>query len=96
MTILVFYPVENVLGWERHDFDCMDDETAFKVLWEHGDKVYARFYDMTQRKSGDFYYMGTPDDFETDYNDEELDGGWWCKSLHVSTDFVKQIVLSEE
>lgn len=25
-----------------------------------------------------------------------VDGGWWCKSLHVPTDFVKQIVLSEE
>ena len=99
MTILVFYPVENALGWERHDFDCMADDAAFKVLWANQDKLYARFYDMDSHYGdrGELdQYIRNADDFETDYNDEELDGGWWCKSLHVPTDFVKQIVLSEE
>ena len=97
MTILAFYPVNNDLGWERHDFDCMDDEKAFKVLWEHGDEVYARFYDMEShfgdRNTYDLPYpMRDADDFEEDYNDEELDGGWWCKTLHVPSDYVKQVM----
>lgn len=95
MTILVFYPVDNVLGWEREDFDCMSDKDAFNILWNNGDSVYARFYDI-ESHCGDRgeldQYIRNADDFQTDYNDEELDGGWWCKTLHVPTDYVKQII----
>ena len=37
--------------------------------------------------------MFTADGFETDYNDKELDGGWWVKSLHVPSDIVDEVII---
>lgn len=69
---LVFYPVTNELGFERHTFDLMTDEEAWKELQK---LEGARVYDMTRSdRNGQMLDMG---DFVEDYNDEELDGGWW-------------------
>ena len=95
MTILVFYPVINDLGWERYDFDCMADQDAFVLFWKKRIKLGVRMYDMESHYGdrGELdQYLCNADDFETDYNDEELDGGWWSKTLHVPTDFVKQVI----
>lgn len=69
---LVFYPVDNELKFERHTFDAMTDEEA----WNELQKLEgARVYDMTRSdRNGQMLDMG---DFVEDYNDEELDGGWW-------------------
>ena len=73
---LVFYPVENELKIERHTFDLMTDEEA----WEELCKVEGvRIYDLTRsNRNGSMLDMG---DFVEDYNDEELDGGWWSVIL---------------
>lgn len=69
---LVFYPVTNELGFERHTFDLMTDEEAWKELQK---LEGARVYDMTRSdRNGQTLDLG---DFVEDYNDEELDGGWW-------------------
>lgn len=69
---LVFYPVENELNYERHSFDLMSDEEAWKELQK---LESARVYDMTRSdRNGQMLDLG---DFVEDYNDEELDGGWW-------------------
>lgn len=69
---LVFYPVTNELGFERHTFDLMTDEEAWKELQK---LEGARVYDMTRSdRNGQMLDLG---DFVEDYNDEELDGGWW-------------------
>lgn len=70
---LAFYKVENSLGLERHSFDCEDkSEKIMETLAKLPDGE-CKVYDM------DNYGWGTnAADFEEDYNDEELDGGWWC------------------
>lgn len=69
---LVFYPVENELGLGRRTFDAMTDEEAWKKL---GEVEGIRVYDLTRSdRNGRTLDMG---DFMEDYNDEELDGGWW-------------------
>lgn len=91
MTILVFWSVGSY-EIERHTLDNVSDLDAFDILWHKRDELDARFYDMTERRTGDFYLMGTPSDFEEDYNDEMLDGGHWVKVLHLDEEYVKQII----
>ena len=91
MTILVFWTAGNY-EVERHTLDEVSDLYAFDILWHKRDDLDARFYDMTKRSVGDFYYMGTSYDFEEDYNDEMLDGGFWCKVLSVDEEDVKRII----
>lgn len=94
MTILAFWSVDS--DFERDAFDGMPHEEAFRILWENQDKINARFYDVESFYGDDAYglqqYMGNADDFETDYNDEELDGGHWCKAFLVPSEDVKQII----
>ena len=69
---LVFYPVGNELNYGRHAFDLMTDEEAWKELQK---LEGAGVYDMTRSdRRGRMLDMC---DFIEDYNDEELDGGWW-------------------
>ena len=96
---MVFYPVGNELGWARDEFDADIDEFALKRLWKHREELDARFYDMDSHYGArDTYGLGynhwfaNSDEFENDYNNEDLDGGWWVKSLHVPSDIVKQII----
>ena len=73
---LVFYPIENELNYGRHAFDLMSDEEAWKELQK---LEGVRVYDMTRSdRNGRTLDMG---DFVEDYNDEELDGGWWSVIL---------------
>lgn len=76
MTI-AFYKVSNSLNFDRHEFDCLSDNPQQILELLHKlpeDEV--RFYDADQYS----WQAKSPTlaDFETDYNDEELDGGWWC------------------
>ena len=89
MTILVFYAVDNDFDWERHTFDELSDEQAFEMMWEERGSDDLHFYDVESRDYGSRILNG--DEFEMDYNDELLDGGWWVKVLHVSPEFFNQI-----
>lgn len=76
MTI-AFYTVDNSLNYERHTFDNLYDKPQeilemLQKLPEGEVKFYNADQYSWQSKEP------TLDDFETDYNDEELDGGWWC------------------
>lgn len=69
--ILAFYKVSNSKNYGRHTFDYWyhKPEVIKKMLYELSDEE-LRMYDMDN--SDDI------DSFQEDYNDEELDGGWWC------------------
>ncbi len=74
---LAFYKVENSLGLERHSFDCEDNsEKIMETLVQLPDGE-CKVYDMEHYGWGKEPGPNAAD-FETDYNDEELDGGWWC------------------
>ena len=94
MTILVFWTAGNY-EVERHTLDNVSDLDAFDILWHKRDELGARFYDMdTSSYSAPFGQYGilNASDFEEDYNDEMLDGGFWCKVLSVDEEDVKQII----
>lgn len=76
MTI-AFYKVDNSLNYERHEFDqfCDQPQEVLDML-QRLPEDEVKFYD-----AGKYSWQSeTPSlaDFENDYNDEELDGGWWC------------------
>lgn len=76
MTI-AFYKVDNSLNYERHEFDQFCDQPQevldmLQRLPENEVKFYNADKFNWQSKEPSLA------DFEQDYNDEELDGGWWC------------------
>ena len=96
MTILAFYPVENELGWERHEFDCLDDDICFKKMWVNRNEIEVRFFNMDTKKYSDPRVQDgllNADEFEEDYNNEDFDGGWWVKALIVDELFVNDVIL---
>lgn len=74
MTI-AFYKVDNSLNYGRHEFDKDTPEAIMEKLNKLPDdevKVYnADQYNWQSKEP-------TLADFEQGYNDEDLDGGWWC------------------
>lgn len=97
MTILAFYPVLNGMDWDRETFEEMSHEDAFKLMWQNRYKADVRFFDMDSSWDYDAYDLGQffchSGDFEEIYNDEELDGGYWVKTLYVRSDYVKQVIV---
>lgn len=80
MTI-VFYKVKNSVGYGRHSFDDCESANEVREKLSKLPEDEVRFYDTEH-----YGYGAEPApnlaDFEQDYNDEELDGGWWCVVLN--------------
>ena len=78
---LVFFAVNNSLELGRHSFDCVEDDSKVMETLSQLKEGEVRVYDMSH-----YGYGKEPSpnaaDFETDYNDEILDGGWWCIVLN--------------
>lgn len=69
--ILAFYKVDNSKKYERHTFDmwCDRPDVIKEMLSElRDDELHC--YDMDNNIDRNI--------FQDDYNDEDLDGGWWC------------------
>lgn len=68
---LAFYKVDNSKNYERHTFDVFFDRPQIikDMLSELSDEE-LRMYDMDNNIDMSI--------FQDDYNDEELDGDWWC------------------
>ena len=75
--IIAFYKVDNSLNYERHSFDAMCDEPE-KIL-EMLNKLPGEELKIYDANNYGYAHRVQPNlvDFEEDYNDEELDGGWW-------------------
>ena len=68
---LAFYKVGNSKGYERHTFD----------MWFDRPRVIRDMLSQLSDEELKMYDLDYPTDvsiFQDDYNDEELDGGWWC------------------
>lgn len=79
---LAFYSVDNSKGYERHTFDNLTaKETLAKLQELEGDEWHL--YDL----STDSYNTRTLSlaDLQEDYNDEELDGGFWCVVIDLDS-----------
>lgn len=69
--ILAFYKVGNSLEYERHTFDEMyDNPKKIKEMLSKLSDDELKIYDLGNASDASI--------FQDDYNDEELDGGWWC------------------
>ena len=71
---LAFYKVVNSQNYERHTFDDIYDkpkEILKKLSLLKDDEWRTYNVRYSSRVAGIW-------DFMEDYNDEELDGGWWC------------------
>ena len=69
--ILAFYKVDNSKNYERHTFD----------MWYDRPQVIKEM--LSELKDDEFHCYDMDNDvdrsiFQDDYNDEVLDGGWWC------------------
>ena len=73
---LAFYKVSNSKDYERHTFDYIYDkpQEILKMLRKLKSDEWI-MYDLTETSRSTMY--PTLGDFEEDYNDEMLDGGWW-------------------
>lgn len=83
--ILAFYKVNNSIGLKRHSFDYeTDGKKVLETLSQLPDEEY-KLYDMSVYGYGN---LPSPNaaDFEDDYNNEELDGGWWCVVIRNEKD----------
>ena len=77
--ILAFYRVDNSLKYERHTFDDLYEQPnkILDMLKKLDDDEW-RLYHTSVYGYGDVTPCPNMADFEDDYNDEILDGGWWC------------------
>ena len=93
MTI-AFYKVDNSLNYGRHEFDqfCDQPQEVLDML-QRLPEDEVKFYDADKYN----WQSETPSlaDFENDYNDEELDGGWWCIIINDAKQKEKKQTLEE-
>lgn len=96
MTILAFwkagYPGD---GHPGRLFTGCPYEYAFKQLWKNRDKWGVKLYDIeTDEEDNPDGMQALLDgcDFEVDYNNELLNGGYLVFVLHLRSDYVKQVI----
>jgi len=77
--ILSFYAVDNSKGFNRNSFTGKSASEILDAL-EQLPPEEVRSYDMSQYNSYDRPALNA---FVEDYNNEELDGGWWCVIINT-------------
>ena len=83
--IIAFYKVENSLGLERHSFDNEEDGKKILETLAQLPDGECKVYDMSVYGYGNLPCPNAVD-FKEDYNNEELDGGWWCVVIKKDED----------
>lgn len=78
MRYAVFYPVNNNKGYDRHTFDNYTDDKIIAEMLREVDNLKVYNLDCANRSKEVCLY-----DLVDDYNDEELDGGYWMIVLNL-------------
>jgi hypothetical protein len=78
MRYAVFYPVNNNKGYDRHTFDNYTNDKIIAEMLREVDNLKVYNLDCTNRSKEVCLY-----DLVEDYNDEELDGGYWMITLNL-------------
>jgi hypothetical protein len=73
-----FYPVDNNMGYDRHEFDSYTDSKTIAEMLSKVDGLKVYNLESTNRSKEIGLY-----DLMEDYNDEELDGGYWMIVLDL-------------
>lgn len=92
MIILCLWAVDSI-EFDRSWSEVESDEYVFTELWVHRETLGAHFYRMdVQFDNSSRNDIGAASDFETDYNDEYFDGGFWCKVCFVADEVVERVI----
>lgn len=97
--VLLFYAVNGTrtdFARIEHDERTRDlnpdnNEDAKKIFKAIAENTEYRAYDMSQRRMSPTCVAGYAD-FQDEYNDEELDGGWWVAVLNLTSDDIYNIL----
>ena len=79
---LAFYKVNNSKGYERHTFDNIYDQpNKIQKMLDELQYDEVKIYDISKAS----YSTREPSllDFVEDYNNEELDNGWWTVIINI-------------
>ena len=84
--VLVFYPVACGYGMDSFDvYDTNKKKDCISIYETLQDVVGVRTYDMGT-DSRNTRATKSRAEFVEDYNDEMMDGGYWCISLNAIND----------
>ena len=78
MRYAVFYPVNNNKGYDRHTFDNYTNDKIIAEMLREVDDLKVYNLECTNRSKEVCLY-----DLVEDYNNEELDGGYWMIILNL-------------
>lgn len=78
MRYAVFYPVNNNKEYDRHTFDTYTDDKIIAEMLREVDGIKVYNLECNNRAEDVCLY-----DLVEDYNNEELDGGYWMIVLNL-------------
>ena len=84
--VLAFYSVDGNYG--RYSFDGYNTnakEDCIEIVKKLSEGSYVRYYDMGTDSQSTMASFNR-NEFVNDYNDEMLDGGYWCICLNAISD----------
>ena len=84
--VLAFYSVDGNYGRDSFDgYNTNAKEDCIEIVKKLREGSYVRYYDMGTDNQSTMASFNR-NEFVNDYNDEMLDGGYWCISLNAIND----------
>lgn len=84
--VLAFYSVDGNYGRDSFDgYNTNAKEDCIEIVKKLNEGTYVRYYDMGTDSQSTMASFNR-NEFVNDYNDEMLDGGYWCISLNAIND----------
>lgn len=84
--VLAFYSVDGNYGRDSFDgYNTNAKEDCIEIVKKLNEGSYVRYYDMNTDSQSTMASFNR-NEFVNDYNDEMLDGGYWCICLNAISD----------
>lgn len=84
--VLAFYSVDGNYGRDSFDgYNTNAKEDCIEIVKKLNEGTYVRYYDMGTDSQSTMASFNR-NEFVNDYNDEMLDGGYWCICLNAISD----------
>lgn len=84
--VLAFYSVDGNYGRDSFDgYNTNAKEDCIEIIKKLNEGTYVRYYDMGTDSQSTMASFNR-NEFVNDYNDEMLDGGYWCICLNAIND----------
>ena len=84
--VLAFYSVDGNYGRDSFDgYNTNAKEDCIEIVKKLSEGTYVRYYDMGTDSQSTMASLNR-NEFVNDYNDEMMDGGYWCICLNAIND----------